>query len=64
VVPRRRLRFNFTDRPSKLDAIADKLSGWLRSESNRSRKQKRTIKQLYVDLVAFADHGRLHAVVQ
>lgn len=38
--------FKVPDRPSKLDPFAEKLSGWLRTESSKSRKQKRTAKQL------------------
>ena len=40
------------DRPSKLDPFAEKLTGWLRVEAGKWRKQKRTAKQLYVDLSA------------
>ena len=43
-------RFNAEDRPSKLDPYADKLSHMLRQEAGKSRKQKRTIKQLHADL--------------
>src|SRR5665213_1411609 len=43
-------KFKVPDRPSKLDAFADKLAGWLKSEAAKSRKQKRTAKQLYADL--------------
>ena len=39
-------RFRVPERPSKLDAYAERLSAWLRTEANRPRKQKRTIKQL------------------
>jgi transcriptional regulator with XRE-family HTH domain len=35
--------FRTPDRPSKLDAFADKLSAWLRTEASKSRKQKRTL---------------------
>jgi len=49
--------FKAPDRPSKLDAFADKLSGWLRSETTKSRKQKRTIKQLHADLTALGYDG-------
>ena len=45
-------KFNMPDRPSKLDPYADKLSHMLRQEAGKSRKQKRTIKQLHADLVA------------
>lgn len=37
---------------SRLDPFADKLAGWLKTESNKSRKQRRTIKQMHADLVA------------
>ena len=43
--------FNVPDRPSKLDPFADKLSAVLQTEARKSRKQKRTIRQLHVDLV-------------
>jgi len=49
--------FKVPDRPSKLDAFADKLSGWLKSEANKSRKQKRTVKQLYADLISLGYDG-------
>jgi transcriptional regulator with XRE-family HTH domain len=42
-------RFNVPDRHSKLDPYADKLSAMLRVETGKSRKQKRTIKQLHAD---------------
>src|ERR1700761_6823519 len=45
-------KFDVPDRPSKLDPYTDKLSQMLRQEAGRSRKQKRTVKQLHVDLVA------------
>ena len=45
-------KFNIPDRPSKLDPYADKLSHMLRQEAGKSRKQKRTIKQLHADLSA------------
>ena len=45
-------KFNVADRASKLDPHADKLSRMLLQEACRSRKEKRTVKQLHVDLVA------------
>ena len=45
-------RFKVPNRPSKLDPFAEKLSGWLRTEGAKSRKQKRTAKQMHADLVA------------
>jgi len=50
-------RFRVPERPSKLDAYAERLSAWLRTEANRPRKQKRTIKQLYADLVGLGYDG-------
>jgi len=41
----------------ELDAFADKLSGWLKTESTRSRKQRRSIKQLHADLQALGYKG-------
>jgi transcriptional regulator with XRE-family HTH domain len=45
-------RLKVPDRPSKLDAFADKLSGRLKVEAAKSRKQKRTTKQLHADLIS------------
>jgi transposase len=61
------LKFKIPDRPSKLDAVADKLSGWLKSEAAKSRKQKRTAKQLYADLLSLGyggSYGRVAAFVR
>src|SRR5271168_3985068 len=49
--------FKLPERPSKLDAFAEKLSAWLKMESGRPRKQKRTTKQLHADLVALGFEG-------
>jgi len=50
-------RFKVPDRPSKLDPFAEKLAGWLRIEAGRSRKQRRTVKQIHADLVALGFDG-------
>ena len=42
--------FKVPERPSKLDAFAEKLSAWLKLESGRPRKQRRRIKRLHADL--------------
>ena len=34
-------KFKVPERPSKLDPYAEKLSGWLRVEAGKSRKQRR-----------------------
>ena len=55
------------DRPSKLDPFAEKLSGWLRQEAGKSRKQKRTTKQLHADLGVLGydgSYGRVAAFVR
>ena len=45
--------------PSKLDPFALKLASWLKTEAGRSRKQRRTIKQMYVDLQALGYGGSI-----
>ena len=55
-------RFNIPDRPSKLDPYADKLSHMLRQEAGKSRKQKRTTKQLHADLAALGYDGSYNRV--
>src|ERR1700724_3104887 len=50
-------KFAVPDRPSRLDPYADKLSHMLRQEAGKSRKQKRTIKQLHADLAALGYDG-------
>jgi transposase len=55
-------KFNIPDRPSKLAPYADKLSHMLRQETGKSRKQKRTIKQLHADLIALGYDGSYNRV--
>ncbi len=43
--------------PSKLDDYAPKLAAWLKTEAGRNRKQKRSLKQLYGDLVQLGYTG-------
>lgn len=50
-------RFRAPDRPSKLDPFAEKLAAWLLQEARKSRKQKRTTKQLHSDLVKLGYAG-------
>ena len=59
--------FATPDRPSKLDPFAEKLAGWLKTEGGRSRKQRRTLKQLHADLVALGftgSYGRVASFAQ
>ncbi len=56
--------FQVPVRPSKLDAYAAKLSAWLKTEAGKSRKQRRTLKQLHADLVSLGytgSYGRVAA---
>lgn len=55
-------RFNVPERASKLDPYADKLSHMLALEAGRSRKQKRTVRQLHADLVALGYEGSYNRV--
>ena len=55
-------KFQVPDRPSKLDPYAEKLSGWLRREAGRPRKQRRTVKQLCGDLVSLGYDGSYNRV--
>ena len=60
-------KFKVPDRPSKLDRFADKLAHWLKVEAGRSRKHKRTVKQLHADLVILGyegSYGRVAAFVR
>jgi transposase len=56
--------FATPDRPSKLDPFAEKLAGWLKTEAGKSRKQRRTLKQMHADLVKLGftgSYGRVAA---
>ena len=50
-------QFTTPDRQSKLDPFAEKLAGWLKTEAAKSRKQRRTCKQLHADLVVLGFDG-------
>ena len=49
--------FATPERQSKLDPFAEKLAGWLKTEAGKSRKERRTVKQLHADLVALGFSG-------
>ena len=55
-------QFKVPDRSSKLDPFAEKLTGWLQIEAGKSRKQKRTAKQMHADLVALGYEGSYNRV--
>ena len=48
--------------PSKLDPFAEKLAGWLKTETGKSRKQRRTVKQMHADLAALGYDGSYNRV--
>ena len=57
-------QFTTPERQSKLDLFADKLTVWLKIEAGKSRKQRRTAKQLHEDLVKLGytgSYGRVAA---
>ena len=55
-------RFRVPERPSKLDRYADKLAAMLRVEGGKSRKHKRTVKQLHADLATLGYEGSYNRV--
>ena len=55
-------KFRTPDRPSRLDPFADKLAQMLRQEASKSRKQKRTVKQLHADLAELGYDGSYNRV--
>jgi transposase len=55
-------KFKTPDRPSKLDPFADRLAAWLKTEANKPRKQKRTLKQLHADLMSLGYDGSYNRV--
>jgi transposase len=54
--------FQTPTRPSKLDPFAEKLSGWLLMEQRKSRKERRTAKQIHADLVQLGFDGSYERV--
>ena len=55
-------KFKVPARPSKLDPFAEKLSAWLRIDAGKSRKQRRTAKQMHTELVALGYDGSYNRV--
>jgi transposase len=50
-------KFKTPSRPGKLAAFSDQLARWLKAETAKSRKQRRTLKQLHADLIALGYQG-------
>lgn len=60
-------QFTTPERQSKLDPFTEKLAGWLKTEAGKSRKQRRTLKQLHADLLALGfdgSYGRVAAFMR
>jgi len=55
-------KFKVAGRPSKLDPFAEKLSTWLQIETGKSRKQRRTVRQMHADLVVLGFEGSYNRV--
>ena len=49
--------FKVPKRPSNLDPYADRLSAWLLAQTRKSRKERRTVKQMHADLVKLGYAG-------
>ncbi|WP_299867217.1 IS21 family transposase [uncultured Roseobacter sp.] len=56
------LKFKTPPRPSKLDPYADRLSAWLFAQTRKSRKDRRTVKLMYEDLVKLGYDGSYERV--
>jgi len=50
-------KFKVPKRPSNLDPYADRLSAWLLAQRHKSRKERRTVKQMHADLVKLGYAG-------
>ena len=44
-------KFKTPPRPTKLELYADRLSAWLLTQTRKSRKERRTVKQMHAGLV-------------
>ena len=57
-------KFAVPERPGKLDPYADKLAAWLKTETAKSRKQRRPLTRIHADLVTLGftgSYGRVAA---
>ena len=50
-------KFATPERPSKLDPFAEKLAGWLATNSKKGRKERQTLKKMHADLMALGFTG-------
>ena len=55
-------QFATPERSSKLDPFAEKLSGWLKTNAGKSRKERHTLKKMHADLVVLGFTGSYNRV--
>ena len=55
-------KYKTPSRPSKLDPYADRLSAWLLAQTRKSRKDRRSVKPMYEDLVKLGYDGSYERV--
>ena len=55
-------QFATPERQRKPNPVAEKLAGWLKTEAGKSRKQRRTLKQMHTDLVVLGFDGSYNRV--
>ena len=55
-------KFTTPDRSSKLDPFSEKLTGWLKANAKKGRKDRQTLKKMHADLVALGFTGSYNRV--
>ena len=55
-------KFATPERSSKLDPFAEKLTGWLKTNAKKGRKDRQTLKKMHADLVALGFTGSYNRV--
>jgi transposase len=55
-------QFATPERSSKLDPFAEKLTGWLKTDAKKGRKDRQTLKKMHADLVALGFTGSYNRV--
>jgi len=55
-------KFTTPERSSKLDPFAEKLTGWLKTNAKKGRKDRQTLKKMHADLVALGFTGSYNRV--
>ena len=55
-------KFATPERSSKLDPFSEKLTGWLKANAKKGRKDRQTLKKMHADLVALGFTGSYNRV--